>query len=333
MPGVLLALVAGGCGAGENPGLQRFEYREPHMGTEVRLVLYASDQGVADGAASRAFARVARLDSLFSDYRPDSEVAKLADAAGSGEDVPVSPELLEVLVAAQMWTRRSGGAFDVAVGPLTRLWRRAIRNGELPDSARLREALGLSGSRGLVVDTARGTARLERPGMALDLGGIAKGYVARSVLDGLAADGVPTALVDAGGDLALGAPPPEEVGWRVEFPGGQVHRLASTAVATSGDQYQYLVVDGVRYSHILDPRTGLGIAASPTIVVVAEDPMTADAVASALTVMASGAGQALVSSMPGVAVRVDDPASSGESWETDGFPLPPDRRSEQEGAR
>jgi thiamine biosynthesis lipoprotein len=303
------------------------------MGTEVRLVLYAPDRDVADAAASRAFVTVTRLDSLFSDYRPDSEVAKLAATAGSGEDVAVSPELIQVLAAARDWTRRTDGAFDVAMGPLTRLWRRAIRNGELPDSARLGAARALSGSHGLVVDTAAGTARLERPGMGLDLGGIAKGYVAEAVLDGLRADGVDIALVDAGGDLALGAPPPQEAGWQVEFPGAEVHRLASTAVATSGDRYQYLEVEGVRYSHILDPRTGLGIAASPTVVVVAPDAMTADVLASALTVLAPGPGRALAASISGAAVRVDYPASSGESWETDGFPLPPDRRPSQESGR
>lgn len=275
------------------------------MGTAVRLVIYAPDRSAADAGAAAAFATVARLDSLFSDYRNDSEIAGLAAAAGTPSAArPVSPELGAVLDTALVWAERTGGAFDVTVGPLTRLWRWAIRRGEWPDSARLAEARAAAGIDGLVRDREAGTAALRRPGMSLDLGGIAKGFAAAAVLDTLRARGLTAVLVDAGGDLALGAAPPGEEGWRIEFPDGSVRRLSGVGVATSGDRYQALERDGVRYSHIVDPRTGVGVPHAPTVAVVAPSATTADVLASALSVLEAAEGRRLVAGLDGVEAEI-----------------------------
>lgn len=312
------SLAAGACL--DRGGPLRFEFSEPHMGTEVRLVLYAESREGAEAAAEEGFRTVSRLDSLFSDYRTDSEIALLAGRAGTGAAVPVSDDLWEVLRVARSWSERTGGAFDVTVGPLTRLWRSAMRRGAFPDSARHEEARGRAGFGSLRLDTLAQAVELEREGMSLDLGGIAKGYVAQAVVEGLRASGVPSVLVDAGGDIALGEPPPGEEGWRIELPGGERHLFSNGAVATSGDQYQYLEYEGMRYSHVLDPRTGLGVPDAPTVVVVARDGTTADVLASALTVLAPDAGRALVESLDGVAARVIPPPGSGGGWQTDDFP-------------
>ncbi|UCC24454.1 MAG: FAD:protein FMN transferase [Gemmatimonadales bacterium] len=293
------------------------------MGTVVRLVIYTRDRGEADSASTRAFRIVSRLDSLFSDYRTDSQVAALSRAAGTGTGVVVSREMQEVLAQSLEWSRRTGGAFDVTVGPLSRLWRWAMRRGQLPPAQRLDSARALAGHAGLAVDTIAGTALLERSGMSLDLGGIAKGYIAQVVRDQLRDEGIPHALVDAGGDLVLGDPPPGEAGWSVEFPGGEVHLLANAAVATSGDRYQYLEVAGVRYSHILDPRTGLGVPNAPTVVVVAGEGAMADVLASALSVLDLDTGRSLVATLQGVAVRWTGRDETGSSWQTAGFPRRP----------
>lgn len=319
----LVGVVLGGACVGPEGGT-RFEFQERHMGTGVRIVLYADDPVVARGASAAAFAAVARVDSLLSDYRDDSEVAALAAEAGGGTLHTPSPELVQVLDSARVWAVRTEGAFDVTVGPLTRLWRRAMRREELPDSVRLAAARALVGSDGVVVDSASGRIGLARSGMSLDLGGIAKGFAASTALDTLRARGIEVALVDAGGDLALGRAPPGTDGWRVEFPGGDVHRLSDVAVATSGDRYQYLEVDGVRYSHIVDPRTGLGVPDAPTVAVVAPGAVTADVLASALGLLSPGPGRALVEGLGDVAVRwmPRDPGSDA-MWETPGFPRPP----------
>ena len=322
LPVVAAVVFAGACSAPE--GGSRFEFQEPHLGTAVRIVLYAGDPAAARAASTAAFAVVARVDSLLSDYRDDSEIAALASEAGSGTLRTPSPELAQVLDSARVWARRTGGAFDVTVGPVTRLWRWAMRREELPDSARLNTARALVGSDGIVVDSASGGLGLARAGMSLDFGGIAKGLAAAAALDTLRGRGIDVALVDAGGDLALGRAPPGTDGWRVEFPGGEVHALAGVAVATSGDRYQYLEVDGVRYSHIVDPRTGLGVPDAPTVAVVAPGAITADVLASALSLLSPDAGRRLVDELGDVAVRWSPREPEGAAgWETSGFPWLP----------
>lgn len=288
------------------------------MGTVFRVVVHAPDRARAEAAADAAFAVVARLDSLFSDYRPDSEVARVARTAGEGGAVPASAELLAVLERAATWSARTGGAFDVTAGPLTRLWRWSSRRGELPDPGRLARARAAVGHRHLVVDAAAGTVRLERPGMALDLGGIGKGFAADAALRELARRGLASALVDAGGDVAVGDPPPGRAGWRIAVPGGGALVLSGAGVATSGDRHRHIEVDGVRYSHVVDPRTGLGVPDAPTVTVVAPDATTADVLASALGVLGPEEGRRLVRRSEGVEARV---AGSG-GWTSGGFPEP-----------
>lgn len=293
--------------APEHP-LARHEFSAEHMGTTFRIVMYAADESFAARAVDAAFARVARLDSLFSDYRADSEIAALAETAGSGDAVTTSPELADVLAEADAWSRATDGAFDVTVGPLSRLWRWSANRVTLPDEERLAAARAAVGFASLVVDGR--TVRLVKHGMSLDLGGIAKGYAADQALLVLQAHGIDVALVDAGGDLALGSPPPGEGGWIVALPGGRAVRLANGAIATSGDAQRFVVVDGVRYSHIVDPRTGLGVVNAPVVTVVAPDATTADVLASALTVLDTEAARSLVEGLDDVWVGVSKP----ESW-------------------
>ena len=203
-----------------SPPMDRFEYAEPHMGTEFRLVFYATTARDAAEAASAAFHRVAYLDSLFSDYRADSEVARLA-ALSDADRVEVSDDLWAVLGQAQVWASRTDGAFDVTVGPLTRLWRWSARRGELPDRDRLDSARASVGFELLNVSADEPTISLARAGMSLDLGGLAKGFAADAALEVLEGLGIESVLVDAGGDIRLGAPPPGKEGWRVALPGGE----------------------------------------------------------------------------------------------------------------
>lgn len=299
--------------------VDRFEFERNIMGSPFRLVVFASDEMVARSGAEAAFHETARLDSLFSDYRTDSEIAFLAARGGDGAALPVSKDLWCVLRTARRWSELTHGAFDVTVGPLTRLWRWSARRGELPPSDRLRPALSAVGFRDLFLDSARQTIRLERPGMALDLGGIAKGYAADVALGALRRRGLAMALVDAGGDVVVGDAPPGEAGWRIAIPGGQRLVLSHAAVATSGDRYRYVEINGVRYSHIVDPRTGLGVPDAPTVTVVAPDGTTADVLASALTVLDPAAGQALVRKVPGASARVRG-ADTRTSWTSETFP-------------
>ncbi len=273
---------------------ERFSFESVHMGTTFRIVAYADGERRAGAAANAAFAYVTRLDSLFSDYRPDSEVSLLALRAGAGGCARVSGELWALLLEAHHWSERTGGLFDVTVGPLSRLWRWSARRGALPAPERVHAARAAVGFHDLTVDLAEPCVTFERPGMSLDLGGIAKGFAADAMLDILKRYGIEAALVDAGGDIVAGAPPPSSRGWLVALPGGDSLRIADAAVATSGDAERHVIVDGIRYAHIVDPRTGLGVIDAPTVTVVAPTATSADVLASVLTVMDPGRGEALV---------------------------------------
>jgi thiamine biosynthesis lipoprotein len=209
--------------------------------------------------------------------------------------------LFIVLMAANSLSRRTDGAFDVTVGPLTKLWRRARRRGEFPANDLLLEARAATGYRNLRLDAAAKSAELLVPNMRLDLGGIAKGYAADEALASMAALGVTRAIVNAGGDVVAGNAPPSETGWRIgvaslerDSSPSRFLNIANCAVATSGDVWQFVEIDGVRYSHILDPRTGLGLTGRSSVTIVAPNGIAADSLASAVSVLGPRAGLKLV---------------------------------------
>ena len=272
---------------------QRFEAVEPHMGTLVRIQLYAASQPQAEAAFRAAFARIARLDAALSDYRPDSELNRLSRAP-AGDPVPVSADLFAVLNAAQEFAAQSNGAFDVTLGPLTHLWREARSRQRIPDPAEVRAALALCGYRKLHLDAARRTATLDQPGMQLDVGGIGKGYAAGEALTVIQRLGIRSALVAVSGDLAIGDPPPGTRGWRIGAGDPRrVRILANTAVSTSGDSEQHLDAGGVRYSHIIDPATGMGLTRAPVVTVIARRAVEADALATAISFLGETRGREL----------------------------------------
>ncbi len=292
--------------------LEGYIFTRAQMGTQFKIVLYAPDSVLARRAADAAFARIDTLNQHLSDYLNDSELSRLSATAGSGQDVPLSEALWTVLQTAQHLAAETDGAFDVTVGPLTRLWRWAMRRGRLPPEDELAQARAATGYRYLTLDSTARTARLERPGMRLDLGGIAKGYATDEALKVLRAHGLSRALVDGGGDIRLGDPPPDKHGWRVEIStvraGGEKatekRLLARCAIATSGATYRYVEVDGIRYSHILDPRTGMGLTDERLVTVIAPTGTQADALASALSVLSPDDGLVLAAGVPDVAARI-----------------------------
>ena len=211
--------------------------------------------------------------------------------------VPVSPDVFRVVSIAQDLAKRSDGAFDVTAGALTRLWRRARRQGTLPDPADLARARSESGYRLLRLGADDQAIWLEREGVRLDVGGIAKGYAADRALEVLARAGLTRAMVVAGGEMALGDPPPGACGWRVSIapldPSTAAPaplELSHAGVSTSGDAEQWMEVDGVRYSHILDPRTGQPLTRHLAVTVAAVDATTSDMLATAVAVLGEREG-------------------------------------------
>jgi thiamine biosynthesis lipoprotein len=311
--------------AASRPGgdaLLRFTYFEAHMGTIFRIVLYAKDATTAQKAAQAAFGRITELDNTMSDYKPDSELMRLCQAAG-GPPMKVSEELFEVMNAAQELAVRSNGAFDITVGPVVRLWRRARRQHELPDPHRLAGALALVGYRNLALDPSQRTEQLLRPGMLLDLGGIAKGYAADQALAVLKKVGISSALVAAAGDITLGNPPPGRSGWRIEIASPATSArspaestryllLHDAAVSTSGDAEQHLDIGGQRYSHIINPTTGMALTGHRSVTVVAPKGITADSCATAVCVLGPDRGLKLIDATEGAAALIVE--ASGQEF-------------------
>jgi thiamine biosynthesis lipoprotein len=306
---------------------ERFEFTETKMGAPFKLVFYAPDRATAERAAAAAYKRVDELNMIFSDYEPESELSRLSRSSPTKQPIKLSDPLWDVLVNAQALSEASDGAFDVTVGPYVRQWRRARRTHELPNPAALAKAAESVGYRFLHLDPAAHTASLERPGMLLDLGGIAMGYTVDEVLKLLRDEGISQALVDGSGDVGLGDPPPGKAGWVVGIapPGSEAQAdryvtLANAAITTSGDLYQHIDIDGVRYSHIVNPKTGIGLTDQSSVTLIARQCITADSVTKAIAVGGPKKGLALVAGIEGAEVLIRRLADGKvESLESPGF--------------
>ena len=286
---------------------ERHEYAELLMGVEVKLILYAPDQMTAGAAAKAAYDRVTQLENSMSDYLAQSELMRLCARAGEGP-VRVSDDLFRVLVYAQKVSEATEGAFDVTIGPLVQLWRKTRKTGILPTTDELAEARSRVGWKLLKLDARNQTVELTVPGMRLDLGGIAKGYAGDEVIRLLERDhGIDSALFEAGGDIVVSDPPPGRRGWSVRTiqPTGDAARtieIRNKAISTSGDTVQFVEIDGVRYSHVVDPRTGLGLIDQSMATVIARRGMAADSLSTAASLLGPRQGQDLVKRFGGRAV-------------------------------
>jgi thiamine biosynthesis lipoprotein len=240
-----------------------------------------------------AFARVAELNRILSDYDTDSEISKLSQSSGQGREVPLSPDLWAVLSKSQEISRLSGGAFDVTIGPCIGLWRKARREKKLPEPERIAHFRERVGYQNLVLNEKNHSATLLKKEMRLDVGAIAKGYAGDEAIKVLRAVGISSALVAASGDLSIGDAPPGQKGWRIQISGyditngppSEVALLRDCGVATSGDVFQRLEIDGVRYSHILNPFTCVGMTNHALATVIAPNCITADGLATTMTIM------------------------------------------------
>jgi thiamine biosynthesis lipoprotein len=282
---------------------------ETIMGTlvEVKAVVGNRSTGDVDSAVATAFDAVRRVDSLMSTYKEDSEVSEINRRADT-EPVRISPETYEVIDKALQLSRASNGAFDVTVMPLLEIWGFAKgREKAVPSQAEIDERLACVSYGSIDLDPAKREIMLKRQGAKIDLGGIAKGYAVDSAVKSLVANGIDAALVNAGGDLYCLGGKARGKGWRIAVKDpvnedgllGHVE-LTDKAIATSGDYQNYFMVDGVRYSHILDPRTGRPCVRSPrSVTVVAETCAGADGLATAVFVLGLDLGIQLLEELPG----------------------------------
>lgn len=263
----------------------RYHKVHPQMGTTFEITLFAASEEEAEAAFRAATQTLDDLNASLSDYLADSELSLLSTSSNEGKPQKVSTELWTVLNAAQTLSRQTSGAFDVTVGPLTRLWRQTRRRGSLPNAEKLLQTRARSGYQHLTLHPQSRSAQLTTPNMRLDLGGIAKGYAVDQVIATLAECGITRALVNGGGDLrGIGH------AWKVDLQdldneNKQTLTLNDLSAATSGDLHKSITIDGREFSHLINPHTGLGLEYRRSVTVLATNCMTADALASALSIL------------------------------------------------
>lgn len=281
------------------------------MGTQFNVIFYAPDSLTAHRVNTAVSARMDSLNQIMSDYMDGSEINRLSQTAGSGKWVPVSVELFEVLQKAQTIARLSNGRFDPTVGPLSLLWRRAVRRKEFPTDKERRRARRAVGYKLMELDSATHSVRLRRPGMRLDVGGIGQGFAVDEAQKVLHRYGIHSSLVDIGGDILADEAPPGSRGWRVEIGSGQsgdadtkTILIRKAAITTSGDTYRFLEHKGRRYSHIMNPRSGLGLRHFVRATVLAPDGYRADALTKVFSVAGLTKSRRLIKRFPDVKLLI-----------------------------
>ncbi len=279
--------------------VERHEWSRPFMGTIFHIVVYSEEGRNPEPAVYEAFDRIEELEETFSFYQGDSELNLLAESAYA-EPVIAGTDLFEILDSSLNWSRLTGGAFDCSIRPLITLWQQCGSLGKSPSAEELARARTKIGYEKILLNPRLRSVRLLAPEMRLDLGGIAKGFSADKAKEILELEGFKSILIDAGGDLSIGNPPPGEKGWLVtlDFAEGRpALRIADTSIATSGDKYKFYDINGIRYSHIVNPNTGLGMTDHRQVTVIAPNGESADALATALSVMDIQAGLDLINSL------------------------------------
>ncbi len=264
---------------------QKFTFERGLMGTRFAITCYSPNQEQARVAAEAAFQAAEEINQVASDYIADSELLQLMRHP-AGEAISVSPLLFNLIFQARHFAELTNGYFDPTLGPLTKLWRESRRRKSVPDSTALSTARAATGWKNLSLDQSKSTLSFSNPGMRLDLGGIAKGQAADAMLLVMVSHNLPRSCITAGGDVRLGDPPPDTKGWKIGVKSSnkkdqELLTLANCAVSTSGDLHQFVEINGTRYSHIIDPMTGLGVTRSITATIIAPTATMSDALATA----------------------------------------------------
>lgn len=293
------------------------------MGTQAWVTLYGLDEEEAERIAGEALRELHRIEGLMSTWRERSEIS-LLNASADGVMRPASRELYTVVDSALHYAALTGGAFDITVRPLVRLWGFQGGTARIPTEAEIDSALARAGYGRIKLDANLPGISLPA-GMELDLAGIAKGYAVDRCAAMLAGRGVTSALVNLGGNIyALGTPPGKR-GWAVgirEARGARstvgVLMLKDAAVATSGNYENFVEIEGKRYGHIIDPRTGRTVDHMLSVTVVAHTAIAADALSTGLFVLGTEQGSALVERLNGVKALFAEPADGGIRYRTAG---------------
>lgn len=316
---VLLVILGVNVATAQPDTLHRYTFRRGLMGTEFIVTLYAPDSLTAQRTNTAVNARMDSLNQCMSDYLDGSEINRLSATSGTGQWVRVSRDLFNVLKKARWVAKRSGGRYDPTIGPLSQLWRRAVRRSKFPTPQQRRRARRAVGYELMELDSATQSVKLRRPGMKLDVGGIGQGFANDEAGIVLRNAGLSTFLLDLGGDILAGNAPPNQPGWRVALDSTAVI-LKNVAITTSGDTYRHLDYRGRRYSHIMNPRSGLGLRHFVRATVLAPNGWQADALTKVFSVAGLRQSRRLLRRFPDVSVLlIENKRGRLRQWQSTAF--------------
>lgn len=316
IPSTLLLATASACKPSEPPPTMVPPSDEvttrsrDEMSTYVTITIAAPESKAVLGAIDAAFTEIRRLHDLLSEWRDDSEISRVNASAGRGP-VEVSAELFDVIELAREVSVASRGAFDITFASLHGLWDFRSFRPEVPDPAELAERVALVDYTQVSLDRKARTVHVQRPGMRLGLGGIAKGTIVDAASEVLKRHGYAHHLIVAGGDLyASGRKASRRWNIGVRSPRGRglyaTIEVENEGVATSGNYERYFVKDGVRYHHILSPKTGMPARGVSSVTVKAPSAGLADAFSTATFVLGVEDGIALAGRRPNLEALVFD---------------------------
>lgn len=293
---------------------QKFIFEQPKMGSPFTITIYTTDSLKAAAIATQAFHLADSLNNILSDYIDSSEINRLSATSGSGRYIPVSAPLFDIIQRAQQAALLSNGSYDITIGTVVKLWRKARKTKTFPDKDSLRAAMQTMGYHYLHIDTVHHAVKLDKKGMKLDIGGLGKGFVAQAALDLLSQNGFASAMVNAGGKVVTSNAPANQCGWLIAINAPEEREevlqrmlsLQNMAVSTSGDLYQNVTINGKTYSHIVDPKTGVGLLHSKNVTAIAKDGTTADWLSTACSILSTRKAMRLTKKIPGAALLITE---------------------------
>jgi thiamine biosynthesis lipoprotein len=301
------------------------------MGTFAHIVAVAQNAGTAKKCIRAALEEIHKVDNLMSDYKSDSDISRVNREAYE-KPVQVSKSTFEVLQRSIEFSKMTDGAFDVTVGPLVALFRKAKETKVAPSEQQIAQAKSKVGFEKLKLDSENRTVQFSEKGMLLDLGGIAKGYAIDKAIEAAQRCGAVGAMVDIGGDVrCFGLPPKGRDHWLIGLQdpnsaiegieGGGLRlvlKVTNESVATSGDYQQFVIIEGKRYSHIMNRRTGKSAESLSSVTIIADNATDADALATAVSVMGAEKGLALIEKLPNTEAILIGPGPGYEITKTPG---------------
>ncbi len=276
-----------------------FKKSKALMGTEMEITVASADEKAAHKAIDAAFAEIRRIEEMMSTYISESQLSKINSAAGK-KAVKVDQELLRLIKRSIEYAEMTEGGFNIAVGPLIKLWR-VSEGGNIPKKVEIRKALEIIDYRDIVIDEKKKTVFLKKKGMAIDLGGIAKGYASDRAEIVLKKNGIVSGVVAVAGDINAFGMKVDGAKWRIgiQHPRKKdaflgIIELEDEAVSTSGDYERFFIKDGKRYHHIMDPKTGEPAGKCQSVTIVAKEATATDALSTGIFVMGPEKGMELI---------------------------------------